>query len=85
VEILKQAQADPFTVEEQVAIIFAGSKNLLKNVPVEKVKEFERDFLEFLKAKHRDVLDSLKQGKLTDKVTDTLTEVCKDLADKYKD
>ena len=85
VEILKQAQADPFTVEEQVAIIFAGSKNLLKNVPVNKVKEFERDFLEFLKAKHRDVLDTLKQGKLTENVTVTLTEVCKDLADKYKD
>jgi len=85
VEILKQAQADPFRVEEQVAIIFAGSKNLLKNVPVDKVKEFERDFLEFLKAKHSDVLDTLKQGKLTDEVTDTLTAVCKDLADKYKD
>ncbi|MEN8789374.1 MAG: F0F1 ATP synthase subunit alpha [Flavobacteriaceae bacterium] len=85
VEILKQAQADPFTVEEQVAIIFAGSKNLLKNVPVEKVREFERDFLEFLKAKHRDILDTLKQGKLTDNATDTLTKVCKDLADKYKD
>ncbi|MGB5236426.1 MAG: F0F1 ATP synthase subunit alpha [Flavobacteriaceae bacterium] len=85
VEILKQAQADPFTVEEQVAIIFAGSKNLLKNVPVNKVREFERDFLEFLKAKHRDVLDALKQGKLTENATVTLTEVCKDLADKYKD
>lgn len=85
VEILKQAQADPFTVEEQVAIIFAGSKNLLKNVPVNKVKEFESDFLEFLKAKHQDVLDTLKQGKLTDKATDTLTAVCKDLAGKYED
>ncbi len=83
VEILKQDQADPFTVEEQVAIIFAGSKNLLKKVPVEKVKEFERDYLEFLKAKHRDVLDTLKQGKLTDEVTDTLTAVCRDLVEKY--
>ena len=85
VEILKQAQADPFTVAEQVAIIFAGSKNLLKNVPVDKVKEFEKDFLEYLKVKHADVLDVLKQGKLTDKATDTLTAVCKDMADKYKD
>ena len=41
VEILKQAQADPFKVEDQIAIIYAGSKNLLKIVPVDKVKEFE--------------------------------------------
>jgi len=53
-------------------------------VPVEKVKEFEKDYLEFLKAKHRDVLDALKAGKLTDEVTDTLGAVCKDLAGKYK-
>ena len=84
VEILKQAQNDPFTVEDQVAIIYAGSKNLLRDVPVEKVKEFERDFIEFLNAKHRDVLDLLKQGKLTDEITDTLMAVCKDLAAKYR-
>ncbi len=84
VEILKQAQGDPFTVENQIAIIFAGTKNLLREVPVDKVKEFERDFLEFLNAKHRDVLDQLKAGKITDEITDTLTAVCKDLASKYK-
>ncbi len=84
VEILKQAQNDPFTVEDQVAIIFTGSKNLLRDVPVEKVKEFENDFIEFLNAKHRDVLDLLKAGKLTDQVTDTLTSVCKDLTGKYR-
>jgi F-type H+-transporting ATPase subunit alpha len=84
VEILKQSQNDPFKVEDQIAIIFAGTKNLLRNVPVEKVKEFESDFIEFLNAKHRDVLDQLKQGKLTDEITETLTEVCKDLAAKYK-
>jgi F-type H+-transporting ATPase subunit alpha len=84
VEILKQAQNDPYTVEDQIAIIYAGSKNLLRDVPVEKVKEFEKDFLEFLKAKHRDVLDALKAGKLTDELTDTLSAVCKDLAGKYK-
>ena len=84
VEILKQAQNDPFTVEDQVAIIFAGSKNLLRDVPVEKVKEFERDYIEFLNAKHRGVLDTLKAGKLTDEVVETLTSVCKDLSSKYK-
>jgi len=67
-----------------VAIIYAGSKNLLKDVPVDKVKEFERDFIEFLNAKHRDVLDTLKAGKLTDEVIDTLTNVTKDLTGKFR-
>jgi len=83
VEILKQAQNDPTTVENQVAIIYAGSKNLLRNVPVEKVKEFERDYLELLNAKHRDTLDTLKAGKLTDEVIDTLSAVAKDVSAKY--
>jgi F-type H+-transporting ATPase subunit alpha len=83
VEILKQAQNDPFTVEDQVAIIFAGSKNLLRQVPVNKVKEFELSYLELLKAKHQGVLDTLKAGKLTDEVTDTLTKVATDLAAQY--
>ncbi|WP_027076589.1 F0F1 ATP synthase subunit alpha [Maribacter antarcticus] len=83
VEILKQAQNDPFTVEDQVAIIYAGSKNLLRDVPVGKIKEFERDYIEFLNAKHRGILDTLKSGKLTDEVTDTLTSVCKELSSKY--
>ena len=46
VEILKQAQNDPFTVEEQTAIIYAGSKNLLRSVLVESVKDFEQNYLE---------------------------------------
>jgi len=83
VEILKQSQNDPFTVENQVAIIYAGSKNLLRQVPVEKVKEFERDYLELLNAKHRETLDALKAGKLTDDVIDVLTSVAKDLSSRY--
>ena len=83
VEILKQAQNDPYTVEDQVAIIYAGSKNLLRNVPVEKVKEFERDYIELLNTKHRDSLDDLKAGKLTDEVIDVLTQVAKDLSSRY--
>ncbi|TRZ46003.1 F0F1 ATP synthase subunit alpha [Robertkochia solimangrovi] len=84
VEILKQAQNDPYTVEDQIAIIYAGSKNLLRDVPVHKVKEFEKDYLAFLNTKHRDVLDTLKAGQLTDAVTETLTAVAKDLSAKYK-
>ena len=84
VEILKQAQNDPFAVEDQIAIIYAGSKDLLRKVPVEKVKEFEKDYLEFLNAKHRDILDTLKAGKLTDEVTDTLEKVAKEVSAKYE-
>ncbi|MCX2681189.1 F0F1 ATP synthase subunit alpha [Galbibacter sp. EGI 63066] len=83
VEILKQAQNDPYTVEDQIAIIYAGSKNLLRDVPVEKVKEFERDYIEFLNAKHRDILDTLKAGKLTDEVTQVLSDVAKELSARY--
>ena len=84
VEILKQGQNDPYPVEDQIAIIYAGSKNLLRDVPVEKVKEFERDYLEYLDAKHRDTLDTLKAGKLTDEVIDTLTQTAKEISSKYK-
>ncbi len=84
VEILKQAQNDPYTVEDQVAIIYAGSKNLLREVPVEKVKEFERDYIEYLNTKHRGTLDTLKAGKLTDEVIDTLTTAAKEISAKYQ-
>ncbi len=83
VEILKQAQNDPFTVEDQVAIIYAGSKNLLKDVPVEKVKEFEKDFLAYLNAKHRDTLDTLKSGKLTDEAIAAVESAAKEISAKY--
>ncbi|WP_111707160.1 F0F1 ATP synthase subunit alpha [Lutibacter citreus] len=83
VEILKQAQSDPFKVEDQIAIIYAGSKNLLRDVPVEKVKEFESDYIQYLNAKHRDTLDILKAGKLTDEVIDTLTSAAKEVSAKY--
>ena len=84
VEILKQAQNDPFTVEDQVAIIYLGSKNLLKSVPVDKVKEFEKKFLDLMNLKHRKTLDIIKQGKLTDDVLSTLESVATDLASSYE-
>ena len=84
VEILKQAENDPYTVEDQIAIVYAGSKNLLRNVPVKNVKEFERDYLEYLNAKHRDTLDTLKKGKLTDDVIDVLVETAKEVSKKFQ-
>ncbi len=83
VEILKQNLNDPYTVEDQTAIIYAGSKNLLRNVPVNKVKEFEKDFLEYLNNKNRATLDALKAGKLTDEITDVLEIVAKEVSAKY--
>ena len=84
VEILKQAQNDPYTVEDQIAVIYAGSKNLMRNVPVDKIKEFERDYLEMLNVKHRETLNDLKAGKLTDEAIDVMTTVAADLSAKYK-
>ncbi len=83
VEILKQAQNDPFTVEDQVAIIFAGSKNLLRNVPVNKVKEFERKYIDFLNAKHKKTMETIKSGKLTDDVIGVLTKAADELSSTY--
>jgi ATP synthase subunit alpha len=83
VEILKQTQSDPYPVENQVAIIYAGSKDLLRRVPVSRVKEFEKEYLEFLNLSHRPVLDELKSGKISDEAMATLDKVAKDLAEKY--
>ncbi|WP_010136962.1 F0F1 ATP synthase subunit alpha [Ochrovirga pacifica] len=82
VEILKQAQNDPYTVEDQIAIIYAGSKNLLSKVPVNKVKEFEADYIEYLNAKHRDTLDVLKSGKLEG--LDVLEAAAAEISSKYE-
>ena len=63
VEILKQQDGDPYPVEKQIAIIFVGTRGLIQNVPVNKVKEFEKEYLNYLEAKHADVLTALKVGK----------------------
>ncbi len=83
VEILKQLQYSPVPVEKQVAIIFCGTKGLLSNVPVNKVKEFEVKYLDFLEAKHPEVLQALKQGKITDSETSIMEKVAKDLSSDY--
>jgi F-type H+-transporting ATPase subunit alpha len=83
VEILKQREGDPFTVERQIAIIYVGTKGLIQNVPINKVKAFEKEYLDFLEAKHSDVMASLKSGKYTDENTAVLEKVAKELASKY--
>ena len=84
VEILKQRQFTPYNVEDQVAIIFAGTKGLLRDVPLNKIAQFENEYLQVLKTKNQDILDSLKAGKLTDEAVEVLTNTVKDIAAGYK-
>ncbi|WP_443936647.1 F0F1 ATP synthase subunit alpha [Pedobacter sp. MW01-1-1] len=83
VEMLKQAQFSPFTVEKQVAIVYAGTKNLMRNVPINKVKEFETEFLMQLELRHADTLAALKAGKFDDAITGVLDTVAKEISSKY--
>jgi len=83
VEILKQGQYSPLRVEEQAAIIYCGTNGLLMDVPVDKIKEFEVEFIAYLHQKHQNVLDDLAAGKLNDDITNTLESVVKELTPKY--
>ncbi len=83
VEILKQSQNDPYKVEDQVAIIYVGSKNLLRQIPVERVKEFEKDYLETLRTAYESTLLELKAGKINDEITAILEKVAKEVAAKF--
>ena len=83
--LLIQPQYKPVAVEEEVAIIYAGTKGLLEYVPLDKVAEFEQMFLQLLHAKHQsDVLDVIKKGQLTDDVMDKLNAAANDIAGRYK-
>jgi F-type H+/Na+-transporting ATPase subunit alpha len=84
VEILKQGQFSPYRVEDQVAIIYAGTKGLLRDVPVNKVKEFEADFLAYMRSKHADVMNELKAGKIDDNLTGKIEAAAKEISAKYK-
>jgi F-type H+-transporting ATPase subunit alpha len=83
VEILKQGQFAPVAVEKQVAIIYIGTKGLMRNVPVNKVKEFEAEYLQQIEQRHPEVLTALKAGKFDDSLTSVLESVAKELAGKY--
>jgi len=84
VEILKQPQYSPFRVEDQIAIIYLGTKGLLMEVPMAKVREFEADFLATLRANHPQVLEALKAGKFEDSLTDVLSSTANQLVARYK-
>ena len=84
VEILKQPQYSPLKVEEQIAIIFCGVKALLQKVPVNRIRDFEVDYLNVLHETHQDVLDILKSGKIDDNVMETLKNVCIEVAKRFE-
>ena len=83
VEILKQREGDPYPVEKQIAIIYCGTKGLMQRVPINKIKEFEKEYLTVLESQHAQVLADLKAGKYTDEITDVMSRVAKEIADRY--
>ena len=84
VEILKQPQYSPFRVEEQIAIIFCGSRGLLQKVPVNNIRNFETEFISFMHSEHQDLLDQLAKGSINDEIMQQLTDACAIVAKKYE-
>ncbi len=83
VEILKQSVNSPMPVEEQIAIIYAGTQNLLHEVPVNKVQDFKRNLTETLRTQHADLLKSLKEGKIDDSITSSLDKIIAGVVKNY--
>ncbi|MGB8357373.1 MAG: F0F1 ATP synthase subunit alpha [Bacteroidales bacterium] len=84
VEILKQNQFSPMKVEEQVAIIYCGTKALLKDIPVNKVRDFEKDFLSFMRDQYNDTLETIKKGVIDKDVISVLDSAAAEVAIRYK-
>jgi F-type H+-transporting ATPase subunit alpha len=82
-EVLKQPQYAPVPVEEQVAMILASTKGYIDKVPVNKVKEFEKEFLGLLRAQNQAVLDNFRAGKFEDADVETVKKAALELAGKY--
>jgi F-type H+-transporting ATPase subunit alpha len=85
VEILKQPQYSPMRVEHQIAIIYCGTNNLLKDVPVNKIIEFESEFLHHMDSNYADTLKLLAQGKLTDEVKADIEKAAAEVAKRFKE
>jgi len=84
IEILKQGQYQPVPVEKQVAIIFCGTKGLLREVPKEKVRDFEAEYLKVLETNHASLMSELAAGTFTDEISKELEKVALDVAATYK-
>ena len=84
VEILKQGQYSPIPVEKQVAIIYLGTEGLLQKVPIQKLAEFEKEYINILETKHSDILARLAKGEFDDSITSVLNTVCDNVSEKYQ-
>ena len=84
VEILKQPQYSPVPVEKQVAIIYLGTQGLLRNVPVNKIGEFEGLYLSTLEQRFPAVLENFRKGKLEDADLQILKDLAADLSGQFK-
>jgi F-type H+-transporting ATPase subunit alpha len=80
---LKQPQYQPVPVEEQVAMILASTKGYIDRVPVNKVKDFEKEFITLLRLQYKTVLDNFRAGKFEDSDVDTIKKIATELAGKY--
>jgi F-type H+-transporting ATPase subunit alpha len=84
VEILKQSLHSPMPVEKQIAVIFCGTRGLLTDIPPEKVKTFEEEYLNLLDLKHKGILSLLKEGKLNEETEKQLTDIAMEIVDQLK-
>lgn len=84
VEVLKQLQYSPMPVEKQIAIIFCGTRNLLKKIPAGSVANFEVEFLHHLEVSHKEVLKNLQEGKLLDEDVKILEQAASEISRKYE-
>ena len=84
VEVLKQNLFSPMSVDKQVAIIFCGTHGLLNDVPVNKIKDFQTDFLHHMDTNHADTMKAIAAGKYTDEITKVLTEAAATVSERFK-
>jgi len=83
VEILKQGQFRPMSVEKQVAIVYCGTKGLLRKIELRKVEKFEELYLELLEKEHKDTLEQLRKGILNDDIIKVLENAAAETVKKF--
>ena len=81
VQMLIQPQSSPMKVEEEVAMIFCGVNNLMKNLPLDKIAEFEKNYIAILNCSHADVMNRIKQGQFDVEITTVLRNVAAEVCD----
>ena len=81
VQMLIQPQSSPMKVEEEVAMVYCGVNNLMKEVPLDRIAEFEKNYISKLNSSHSDVMSKIKQGVLDDEITNVLKQVAAEVVD----